>query len=646
MDQQSPVADRVEVDVENVGGIDETRVEFSPGITVLTGRNATNRTSFLRSLMAVLGSDEYSLKSDADSGRVELSIGDETFTRTLERTNATVTSGGEPYLDDPTLADLFAFLLESNEARRAVERGGDLRELIMRPVDTEAIHAEIDRLRERKASIRDELDELDELERERTRLESERTRLESDLETARDERDERERSLESYDRDVEETRSEKDELESALSELNEVRSELESVRFEIETQRESIETLREERESLGERLDEDGSVPAEELARIEGRLEALRERKAEVESLVTDVQRIVRFNEEVLSGDEGTVATLLRSDEDDPTDALVADEVVCWTCGSEVETDRIESTLDELRELRVETSATRRDLNAEIDEVSAEKRRLESERESIRDDSRRLDRIDAELDDREATVASLVDDRERLTERVRSLEAEVEELDVVDEYDEMLDRHRELNQAEFRIDQLEDELAETEREIDALDERLGERSTLESRLEDVSAELDSRRTEIERIEADAVSHFNEHMEEVLDILEYDNLDRIWIERTTTEKREGRRTVEASTFDLHIVRSTDADVAYEDTVDNLSESEREVTGLVFALAGYLVHDVYETLPFVLLDSLEAIDADRIARLVEYIGAYVDALVVALLPEDAAALSDEYERITEI
>jgi len=29
---------------------------------------------------------------------------------------------------------------------------------------------------------------------------------------------------------------------------------------------------------------------------------------------------------------------------------------------------------------------------------------------------------------------------------------------------------------------------------------------------------------------------------------------------------------------------------------LSESEREVTGLVFALAGYLVHDVHETVPF--------------------------------------------------
>jgi len=80
--------------------------------------------------------------------------------------------------------------------------------------------------------------------------------------------------------------------------------------------------------------------------------------------------------------------------------------------------------------------------------------------------------------------------------------------------------------------------------------------------------------------------------------------------------------------------------------HLSESEREVTGLVFAFAGYLVHDLHESLPFVVIDSLEALDSDRIAALVEYFGEYAEYLVVALLPEDAAALGDEYQRVTNI
>jgi hypothetical protein len=49
---------------------------------------------------------------------------------------------------------------------------------------------------------------------------------------------------------------------------------------------------------------------------------------------------------------------------------------------------------------------------------------------------------------------------------------------------------------------------------------------------------------------------------------------------------------------------------------------------------------------LLDSLEAIDAERIADLVGYFAAEVPYLVVALLPEDAAALPERYDRVEHI
>jgi len=120
----------------------------------------------------------------------------------------------------------------------------------------------------------------------------------------------------------------------------------------------------------------------------------------------------------------------------------------------------------------------------------------------------------------------------------------------------------------------------------------------------------------------------------------ENLARIWIERRETEVRDGRRTVTRTRFELHIVRTAADGTAYEDTIEHLSESEREVTGLVFALAGYLVHDVDETVPFIILDSLEAIDSNRIARVVEYFGDQAPYLVAALLPEDAAGLPDTY------
>jgi len=116
------------VSVRNLGGIDEASVSLPPGVSILTGENATNRTSFLRALMAALGSDRCSLKGDAKTGSVTLELGTEQYTRTLTRRDDTISFDGEPYLDDPTQADLFAFLLEDNEARQAVVRGDGLRE--------------------------------------------------------------------------------------------------------------------------------------------------------------------------------------------------------------------------------------------------------------------------------------------------------------------------------------------------------------------------------------------------------------------------------------------------------------------------------------------------------------------------------------
>jgi len=129
-----------------------------------------------------------------------------------------------------------------------------------------------------------------------------------------------------------------------------------------------------------------------------------------------------------------------------------------------------------------------------------------------------------------------------------------------------------------------------------------------------------------------VEALNDHVETVLDALEYENLERIWLERV-------ERDATGSEFELHVVRRTPEGTTYEDTVDHLSESEREVTGLVFALAGYLVHDLHETVPFMLLDSLEALDAERIAALVEYLEPYPDYLVVALLPDCRKSLPDQ-------
>jgi elongation factor P--beta-lysine ligase len=90
------------------------------------------------------------------------------------------------------------------------------------------------------------------------------------------------------------------------------------------------------------------------------------------------------------------------------------------------------------------------------------------------------------------------------------------------------------------------------------------------------------------------------------------------------------TSKPSATDVNISSTNSTPLTMKST-DHLAASERKVTGLVFVLAGYLVHDLHETVPVILLDSLEAVDADRIATLIEHFQAYADYLVVALPPQ---------------
>lgn len=641
----------VEVRVNNIGGISETDVTIPPGVTVLTGRNATNRTSFLLAIMAALGSDNASLKADADEGSVTLDPADDggSYTRTLSRRGRDVVTEGEPYLEDATLADLFAFLLESNDARRAVARNDDLRELIMRPVDTEEIKDRIDELEAERRRIDDQLDELSRLETERSSLESERKRLESKLEAKRTALEETLADLEATDVDVEEPREETVELDAKFDELQHARSELEEVRFQLETERESIASLEEDLADVEDGLDGLDTDHGVDLADIEREVEQLRDEKQALEADVNELQSLIRFNEEMLETSETPLPNALDDEggEGAITDQLLAESgpIVCWTCGSEVDTEQIESTVDRLRESSTQKFEELRSIEADLDDRKRTKQRLEEDRRRRRELERRLERSESEIEDREARIEDLEAERDEFETRIESLEATVDELKSED-YSEVVDLHKEANRLEIEVGRLEQDLEEVVTELEEVDRRLSERSDLEDGREEIGSELADLRTRVERIEKEAIEEFTTTMDDVLDRLDYANLDRIWLERVEREVREGRRTVEKTAFELHVVRSTDEGASYEDTVEHLSESEREVTGLVFALAGYLVHDVHETVPFMLLDSLEAIDSRRIAALVEYLEEYVDYLIVALLPEDAAALDDDYARVTSI
>ena len=640
--------------VRNIGGIDETSVTFTPGVTVLAGENATNRTSLLQAIMAALGSGDVSMKGDAESAAVELTIGPETYTREFTRRGSSVVTDGEPYLEDPTLADLFAFLLESNEARRAVATGGELRDLILRPVDTDEIQAAIERHRDRREELDEQLEDLDGLKDRLPSLEAERTRLEDEIDETTSELESVESALEAKDVTVEQTRAERAELEDRLGELRSKRSDLEDVRYELETERESLESAEARKRELDAELEEQPSPPVDEIEDIEARVETLRNEKRRLEAEINEVQNVIGFNQGMLDGEDDALLDALEVPDSTPTDdhgdeltdGLLPDgTTTCWTCGSEVPRDQIEATVDRLRELSRSKLSEVNDIEERLEELTEEVRELERNERRRKQLRRQRADVVSDIERSESEVERLRERRGALRAEIEDLESEIEDLEN-DGYGDVLDLHKEANRHEYELGRLEENLEDVEAEIDRVEERLDAESQLRQQRAELTAEIEDLRTRIDRIEEQAVDGFNDHMDSVLEILGYGNLERIWLERVEREVREGRRTATERAFELHIVRQTDSGVTYEDTIDHLSESEREVTGLVFALAGYLAHEVYETVPFMLLDSLEAIDSDRIAALVEYVEGFSEHLVVALLPEDAAALPEAYARISDI
>ena len=649
MSGHQQTATSAEVRVENIGGIDETTVTLRPGVTVLSGENATNRTSFLQAIMAAMGSNQATLKGDAEEAFVQLSLGDGVYKRSLRRKGESVQFDGEGYLDDSTVADLFAFLHENNEARRSVAWNEDLRELIMRPIDIDAIQSEIERLEERKAEINDELATIDSRKQELPDLEQQRRDLRERIDEKRTELAAIEDQIDESSRDVEESKRVKEESEELLTELRSVRSNLESVRRDIESQQESITSLTSERSDLRTELQDLPEDPAENDT-LDTRVDRLRDRRQELNDEISDLQSLIQYNEQRLDDDDFEVPAEIESDHDDDgavTDQLLSSEqsIVCWTCGSTVDRDQIEETVDRLREVRTRKVADLEDVKDDLEAVKSERRTARKRQQRREEIERELAGIEDEIERRQERIETLKERRETLTAEVQRLEREVETLESAD-FEDVLDLHKEANELEFEIESLESEREEVSDTIEEIEELLARAEDLREEREGLVEQLTEERTKIDRIEEDAVEAFNDHMDTVLETLAYENLERIWIERTERTVQDGRKTVQQSVFDLHVVRTTESGTAYEDSITHLSESEREVTGLVFALAGYLVHDLHETVPFMLLDSLEAIDSERIAKLVDYFAEYTEYLVVALLPEDAQALDDEYTRVRSI
>ncbi len=620
------------VDVTNIGGIQNAEVTFTPGVNVLTGSNATNRTSLLRAVAGGLGGTAGVLRRGADSGTVRISLNGNEYTRQYERTGETVRTGGDPYTDDETVVDLFACLLEDNPIRRAVRAGDDLTDLLLAPVDTDELEAEIASLRSKRDHIDERLNEIDRERKRLPRLEERRTSLEEDIDDLEAELEELRQQTETI---AEET-TQSEEIESLRRSFEEIQTELEQTESELETQQEVKDQLESELEDVRAELSE-YETHEQELDELDQEIKRLQGKESELSTTINQLSTVLKQNKEILAGEESVVEELAITD--DPLDELdpQSQSIECWTCGSRVERQAVSDQLEVIERLVERKRREREQGRGELSTRRSERDSIQQELERHETLTERQAELESELERRAESIEALVSEIDALREELADKQAELEDLEG-DGDSERFDHYERISELEYERGQLEQELREVEDEINEVEYQLGKYDDLEARCGDLTQQIRELRSRVEEVEREIVETFNGHMESVLDHLGYDNVERIWLERRTVD--------DDTTFDLHVVREDDTGAVYEDSVDHLSESEREVVGLVVALAGYLTHDIRERVPLLLLDSLEAIDANRIAALVEYVQSHTEFLVLALLDEDATGLPESCRRIDAI
>ncbi|AZH26719.1 archaea-specific SMC-related protein [Haloplanus aerogenes] len=619
------------LDVRNVGGIEQASVTLDPGVTIVAGENASNKSSLLGSLGGVLGGPHPPLRGGADRGSVTLAFDGDRFDLDLiRRDGETVVADATPYTTATTLVDLFVSLGEENPIRRAVVDSGDLHELLMRPVDTAAIEAEIERLQNRREEIDERIEELDATVEDLPELEVRARQLAERQADVADRLESKRAAITEADyRDAAEA------TQDLLDDLEAARSERDQLRDRRDTKRRAVDSLRDDLEGVDERLtDLSGEAELESvddrIEQVDAELTRLRDRKGRLDETINALSPIVELNQQFLA-DARLPSTF---DADGVVDDLHpgSGSITCWTCGQSVDRAEIKSQVEAVEAILQEKRRERTTVEARIEERKKERATLDARRDEYDDLVARRRQLEREIEERERTLADLDSRIDEVGKRIERLEAELAETDAADA---LVDRHREVSDLEYERGRLERELSDVEERIEAAEAAKAERETLREERAEVTSELAERRDRVERIERETVETVNECMARVLDRLGYRAVERVWIER--------REEADGTVFDLQVVRTADDGTVYRAAVDTLSKSEREVVGLVIALAGYLVYDVAETVPVVVVDAIEMLDAERIHGLLDFFDEHARYVVAAVLPEEAERLRKRFDTV---
>jgi len=570
-----------ELTVRNIAGIRSGAATLGPGTNAVKASNWQGKSSFVRAIETVMGT-EKPLTEGEDSGHVELSTPDKTYTVKLTRDGESIRRSGTIYLQTDkqrTAAALFAFLDDTNEVRTAVRNHDNLESVLLRPLEFENIDEQIADLSDERSQVETELERAREAANKRPELQSTVQQLETELEDLTQQR-----------KSLEENRSDTDEIDDEREKLSELKTEYDSVKDRINRLTRTIDRTQEKLEQHRTELDT-MTVPEVDkdlesrIAESEQELEAL-ERDAELlQSVYAPTKRLL---------DENRLDSITDIDHD-----LVANRVSCWVCGSETTKENIENQLarvsDRIMDLRKKAS----DRESEIKELRERRDEIDRKEKRQGDLESEIERLKSTLEDRQTSL-------ENNRKQKKQLQTEIEEMtERVETKDEK------LSDIESDIKFTRAKLEDRHEELERLESQAERRDVLEQEYDDLSAEITRLRERKERMKRRTREAFDKAIQDIL-----------------SEFNVGFEMVRLTpTYDLVVARD-----GREAKLSALSEGELELVGVVAALAGYKAFDVTNDVPIMILDGIGGLADDNVRTLVEYLEARTEMLVYTTYPEN--------------
>ncbi|WP_226023003.1 hypothetical protein [Halomicrobium salinisoli] len=629
------------LEVTGIDGLETGEIELRRGVDVLVDESPERRKQCFQAVQFALAGPDRALSRELGECRVRVDFGDEVHERTCVRDGGELVVNGGEESDPVRLTDLFGYLYGCDGLRQQFVGSADVGPLLA--------------YCDRNVPLDGAVAELTHRIGERNQRYSRRARADRELQQLEDRADSLSRTAESMASDLEAASDElatgnearrfraqnRDRLSSTLTEVEETVEELVTVRRGVSSDEDRLVALREERDELRSKLPADSTDETDQRSDLESELADAREEKQRLDQEIQNIQNLIQFNRDVLVGEADEkfpqVGTDGAADEGSQTETK-DDLTTCVLCHSEVPAPRIESGLESLNSVLTEKLDRADEVEARIETLQERKRAAESRQDQCRRLRDRKSEIESDIQTLEERLADRRNRKAALTNRAAVLKSELAALAEGEGETTALRPYLDALRLALDLDQTETALGDVREEMEARRAAIAERDGPARQGTDGAVGWnDGSGERAPEVRTTLVDEYNATIDILLDIVDYDPIERIWITQP-----DGASEADPSTAPAHTVLVEERAQSGGGRVVPLGllrESDRDVVALLVSIAGYIVYEVYEDQRVLLLDSLTALEPRQIERLAEYLAPLTDHVVVGLPPELGRAVGEE-------